>query len=95
MENAAHFQCLKIENKMIQEIKPPASWEHYHSIYEHLLQGQEAVEADVVLTPENQASNAEEIFQQIQQMDIEQQAELLRLLKTGDDQTAPHSLPLK
>ncbi len=95
MENAAHFQCLKLENKMIQEMKPPASWEHYHSIYEHLLQGQEAVEADVVLTPENQASNAEDIFQQIQQMDIEQQAELLRLLKTGDDQTTPHSLPLK
>ncbi len=92
LEQADEYQCFKLENKQLHEIKSNDVWDEYQHIYENLLKEIPKDTEQPLLEPSMQSLNAQQLFQQFQQLNEQQQAELKRLIQSGDDQSSHKSL---
>lgn len=92
LEQADEYQCFKLENKQLHEIKSNDVWDEYQHIYENLLKEIPKDTEQPLLEPSMQSLNAQKLFQQFQQLNEQQQAELKRLIQSGDDQSSHKSL---
>lgn len=83
--------------KKIQDIQPDALQQEYDHIFENLLvDHSEPIHSmtDVLQEPNHEDADAQKIYKQFQNMTIEQQTELRRLLQEGDDQNKTAHEPL-
>ncbi|CAB1219225.1 ATP-binding protein [Acinetobacter bouvetii] len=96
LEHAADYQCLKLENKQILDMQLQPLKEEFDSIYENLVFNEEVIETDTLQEPEPVIDNItpQSLWQQIQQhLTLEQQTELLHLMKQQDDTSSSHPIP--
>jgi predicted ATP-binding protein involved in virulence len=92
LEQADEYQCFKLENKQLHEIESNDIWQEYQHIYENLLKEVPQDSEQALLEPNMQTVNAQQLFQQFQQLNEQQQTELKRLIQSGDDQSSHKSL---
>ncbi|SPL68848.1 AAA family ATPase [Acinetobacter stercoris] len=89
LENAEHYQCLRLENKNLSTIHLQPETLNFDEIYNHLMQGMELENTEILQEPDTQLSAVEQMFHQIQNLNDEQQQLLRQLLQNGDD-TSSH-----
>ena len=84
LEYAEHYQCLRLANKSIQEIKLNESGLKFNEIYQELVQSQQNNYLEPLEADEPIATSVQELFEQYQDLNDEQQIELMKLI-IGDD----------
>ena len=82
LENAEQYQYLKLENKHIEQIDLSSSKISMDTLYQNLLGQNFSVTTDVLPEPDR-STDVEKLFEHFQNLSLEQQQELMKLL--GDD----------
>ena len=82
LENAEQYQYLKLENKHIEQIDLASSKISMDTLYQNLLGQNFSVTTDVLPEPDR-STDVEKLFEHFQNLSLEQQQELMKLL--GDD----------
>lgn len=84
LEYAEDYQYLKLEDKMIKEVPLSSSKYHFQEIYQDLLHEQSEVTAELLNEPMHSDVSVQNLYEKIQDLSIQQQTELLKLI-SGDD----------
>ncbi|MDQ8953040.1 AAA family ATPase [Acinetobacter rudis] len=85
LENSAYFQYFNLNKNGISEIPRQKIWQEHQHYYDQIIQEElSSVEVEQ-LNNQDELSKAQEIFDQIQKLNHQQQAELQRLLQADDD----------
>ncbi|RZG47311.1 ATP-binding protein [Acinetobacter wuhouensis] len=92
LDQADEYQCFKLENKQLYEVKANSTWLEYQDIYENLLKNSAETSEQELLEPSMQMVNVQKLFQQYQHLSKEQQSELRQLIQSGDDTSSQESL---
>lgn len=90
LEHAEQYQYLKLENKQLEEIDLASAKISMDSIYQNLL-GQDFNISEDVLPEPDANSEVNKMFEHFQNLNVEQQRELMKLLG-GDDQLSKEKL---